>query len=154
MKLFHTENGKEVVYVQMQDLAYLIHETDLSVPASIFMKVFSKPVITTDENRFNFVKFDEEHEIKFFKNLNFIIDYMQYKDLTDEQLEKEWSKIVGELNGIAKNRNRMSTKEREKNVALYEKHHNLEYMLKFIKEIYDVKHHTRTMPFPDFVTVE
>lgn len=139
---------------QMQDLVHLIHETDLSVPASIFMKVFSKPVITTDENRFNFVKFDDEHEIKFFKDLNFIIDYMQYKDLTDEQLEEEWSKIVDKLNSVAEEWNKMSIKEREKNLALHEEHGNLEYMLKFIHEIYDVKHHRRTMPFPDFVNVE
>ena len=40
MKLFHTENGKETVYVQMQDLMYL-HQSDMPIPASIFTKVFS-----------------------------------------------------------------------------------------------------------------
>jgi len=34
MKLFHTENDKEVVFVQMQDIMYL-NESDLAMPASI-----------------------------------------------------------------------------------------------------------------------
>ena len=94
MKLFHTENGKEAVYVQMQDIMYLSNETDMPIPATIFEKVFSGVTIVTDANRFDFVKFEEEHEIKFFRELDFVIDFDQYKDLTDEQLEEEAQKPV------------------------------------------------------------
>lgn len=80
MKLFHTENGKESVYVQMQDIMYL-NNTDMPIPVSIYTKLFTGIVIVDDSNRFDFVRFDEEHEAKFFRELNFVIDYDQYKAL-------------------------------------------------------------------------
>ena len=57
MKLFHTENGKETVYVQMQDIMQL-NQSDIAIPASIYTKVFTGVTIVDDSNRFEFVKFD------------------------------------------------------------------------------------------------
>lgn len=150
MKLFHTENGKEAVYVQMQDIMHLNH-TDLPILASIYTKVFTGIVVVDDSNRFDFVRFDEEHEVKFFRELEFIIDYDQYRDLTDEQLEEEYQKIVTRANEIAEKWNAMTEEERDKNSNLLQEHENLEYMLNFLSEIYAVKHGKRSMPFPDFV---
>lgn len=102
MKLFHTENGKETVYVQLQDIVQL-NQSNIPIPASIYTKVFSASVtIVNDSNRFNFVKFTEKHEVIFFKELDFIIDYDQYKNFTDEQLEEEGQKLVKKKNEIAK----------------------------------------------------
>lgn len=151
MKLFHTENEKEAVYVQMQDIMYLSNETNMQIPASIFMKVFTGITIVNDSNRFNWVKFDDEVEVKFFKELDFIIDYNQYKDLTDEQLEEEGNKVAEKANEIAEKWNKMTEDERKENSTLLEEHHNLGYTLKFLSEVYDVKHHKRTMPFPEWM---
>ncbi len=102
MKLFHKENGKEAVYVQMQDIVYLVHESDVSIPVSIFEKVFSwGAVFVTDGNRFDFVRFEEEHEVEFFKNLDFIIDYDKYKAFSDEELKAEVQKFENKANKIA-----------------------------------------------------
>ena len=149
MKLFHTENGKEAVYVQMQDIMHL-NQTDLPVPASIYTKVITGIVIVNDSNRFDFVKFDEEHEVKFFKELDFIIDYDQYKDLTDEQLEEEGQKIATRANEIAERWNSMPPEERQLHNLLQE-HENLRYMLNSLSEGYAVKHGKRSMPFPEFI---
>lgn len=74
--------SKGNVYVQMQDMGYL-NSSDVPIPASIFMKVFGKGVTIIDvHNRFDYVCFDEPHEIAYFKNLDFIIDYEEYKDLS------------------------------------------------------------------------
>lgn len=153
MKVFHTENGKEVVYVQMQDIMYLSNETDMPIPATIFTKVFTGVTIVTDANRFEFVKFDEEHEVKFFRDLEFVIDYDKYKDLTDEQLEEEGQKLAVKANEIAEKWNNMSEEERKQNSNLLQEHENLGYMLNFLSEIYALKHRKRTMPFPEFVQV-
>lgn len=150
MKLFHTENGKEVVYVQMQDIMHL-NQSDLPIPASIYTKVFTGVTIVNDSNRFDFVRFDEEHELKFFRDLEFVIDYDDYKDLTDEQLEEEGQKLAVKANEIAEKWNNMSEEERKQNSNLLQEHENLGYMLNFLSEIYAVKHRKRTMPFPEFV---
>ncbi len=152
MKLFHKERGKEVVYVQMQDIMYLMHELDIGIPASIVSKLFGGgTVIVTDENRFEFVKFSNEKEVKYFKDLDFILDYREYKDLTDEQLDKKWRELADKLNGIAEKWNGMSIDERKKNAELYTEYQKIDYMLKFLKEVYDVKHGARVMPFPNFI---
>ncbi len=146
MKLFHTENGKEVVYVQMQDIMHL-NQSDLPIPASIYTKVFTGVTIVNDSNRFDFVRFDEEHEVKFFRDLEFVIDYDKYKDLTDEQLEEEGQKLAVKANEIAEKWNNMSEEERKQNSNLLQEHENLGYMLNFLSEIYAVKHRKRKMPF-------
>lgn len=152
MKLFHTENGKEVVYVQMQDIMHL-NQSDLPIPASIYTKVFTGVTIVNDSNRFDFVRFDEEHEVRFFRDLEFVIDYDKYKDLTDEQLEEEGQTLAVKANEIAEKWNNMSEEERKQNSNLLQEHENLGYMLNFLSEIYAVKHRKRTMPFPEFVQV-
>lgn len=151
MKVFHTENGKEAVYVQMQDIMYLLNETDTPIPTTIFTKVFTGVTIVNDSNRFEFVRFDEEHEVKFFRDLEFIIDFDQYKVLSDEQLEDEVQKFGAKANEIAKKWNSMTKEERKQNASLYDDHRNLGYMINFLSEIYAIKHGKRTMPFPDFV---
>lgn len=151
MKLFHTENGKEIVYVQLQDIMYLANETDVPIPATIFEKAFTGVTIVTDANRFDFIRFEETHEVEFFKNLEFIIDFDHYKVFSDKQLEEEAQKFGTKANEIAEMWNSMTTEERKKNEALYEEHHNLEYMINFLSEIYAMKHGKRTMVFPEFV---
>ncbi len=150
MKLFHTENGKETVYVQMQDIMQL-NQSDMPIPESIYTKVFTGITIVNDSNRFDFVSFDEAHEVKFFRELEFVIDYDQYKELTDEQLGEKGQKLVMKANEIAEKWNSMSSDEREQNSNLFQEHENIEYMLNFLSEIYAIKHGKRSMPFPDFV---
>jgi len=150
MKLFHTENGKETVYVQMQDIMQL-NQSDMPIPESIYTKVFTGITIVNDSNRFDFVSFDEAHEVKFFRELEFVIDYDQYKELTDEQFGEKGQKLVMKANEIAEKWNSMSSDEREQNSNLFQEHENIEYMLNFLSEIYAIKHGKRSMHFPDFV---
>lgn len=150
MKLFHKENEKEVVYVQLQDIVELTNR-ELCIPVSIYDKVFKGFLIVDDSNRFNFFRFDEDYEVNFFKEMDFIIDYDEYKDLNDEQLEEAWKKFAFKADEIAKTWNSMSEEEQEKNEDLERKHEDLEYIMCFISEIYAIKHNRRTMPFPDFV---
>ena len=151
MKIFHTEKGKEVVYVQMQDIMYISNEMDIPIPASIFTKVFTGVTIVDDSNRFDFVRFDNQHEVNFFKDLNFILDYNKYRDLSDEDFEKEGQKLVNKANEIAKKWNSMTEKERKKNYSILEEHKKISYMLRFMVEIDAVRHGRRLMPFPEFV---
>lgn len=151
MKVFHTENGKDTVYAQMQDIMYLYNETDIPIPATIVEKVSTGVTIVTDANRFEFVKFDEEDDVKFFRELEFIIDFDKYKSFTDEQLQEEAYKLGSKADEIAEKVNSMTTEERRENRNLYEEHRNLGYMIDFLSEIYAVKHGKRVMMFPDFV---
>ncbi len=97
-------------------------------------------IYVNSSNRFNFVKFDEEHEVDFFREIEFILDYDQYKDLTDEQLDKEGRELTNKANKIAEKWNSMSVDEKEQNSNLIEEHDNIYYMLHFLVEIIALKH--------------
>lgn len=152
MKLFHTENGKEVVYVQMHDIMEL-NQRDLLVPASIYTKVYKDSVIIVDNsNRFEFVRFDEAYEVEFFKKLEFILDYDKYKDMNEDELQGEWDKLAIKVDEIAEKWNSMSKEERADNENLLEEYDNLKHMLYFLSVIYSIKNNKLTMPFPEFVS--
>ncbi len=153
MKIFHEENGRNVVYVQMQDIMFIVHDLDdIAIPASIMNYFFSRGfVIVNNSNRFDFVKFDKEPEVAFFKTLNFIIDYNDYKDLTEEQFQERFKSVVCEYNSLAKKWNKMSETEREKNENLFVSTQKLEYTIKFIHELYALKHDKSYMTLPDFI---
>ena len=153
MKIFHEENGRNVVYVQMQDIMFIVHDLDdIAIPASIMNYFFSRGfAIVNNSNRFDFVKFDKEPEVAFFKTLNFIIDYNDYKDLTEEQFQERFKSVVCEYNSLVKKWNKMSETEREKNENLFVSTQKVEYTIKFIHELYALKHDKSYMTLPDFI---
>lgn len=74
------------VYVQKNDFIYL-NSSNLAIPASIFDKVFGYGVtIIDDRNRYEFIEFNAPEEIEFFKNIDWIIDYNEIKDLNEEEM--------------------------------------------------------------------
>ena len=86
------------MYVQKNDMAHL-NSSGLSIPASIFMQVYGKGItIIDDSNRYEFIEFSKPEDIEFFKGIDWIVDYNEVKDLTEEQLIE-----LGQSVGDAKN---------------------------------------------------
>lgn len=111
MKIF--ANNK--AYVQNNDLAYLMRGAEgISIPASIFEKVFGKVFIVTDQNRYDFVEFSEPKEIEFFKECDWMVDYNMFDGMTEEQIIEYGCKITDERNKMASEFNSLSQVEREK----------------------------------------
>ena len=151
MKLFHTEGQKEAVYVQMQDMMCLSRNSQMVIPSSITSKVFKGVTIVNDDNRFEFVRFEDEAEVKFFKDIDFIIDFDQYKNLTDKQLNEEIEKLEEKAEDITYKWNSMTEGEKKENKFLCDEYYNTQHKKNFLCEIYGVKHGKRVMPFPAFV---
>ncbi len=145
MKLFNTENGKEVVYVQIQDIL-ILKRSDMHIPESVYAKVSKEIIVDKDSD---FLKFDDEHEVKFFKKLDFIVDYDKYKDKTDEQLDKELEKKIKLANQLAEKCYKLSKDEREKNINLLQEYENTLHMILSMKGIYEIRYHKKAMPFPE-----
>lgn len=146
MKNICNENGKEKVYVQLNDLSYLTH-TDLPIPVSIYMKAIDNNLVT-DENKHDFVKFEEAHEIVYFKNLDFIIDYNEYKNMSLDELQAKVIEISVKMLTIATTYNDMSSEEKARNQDMLEDHKNLEYMSKNILDLYMAKSDSLNINLP------
>lgn len=123
------------VYVQMNDIMFL-NQTDLSIPVSIFLKVFNDDVvIINDRNRYDFVKFDDALEIEFFRNLDFIVDYNSVKDLSEEEIIDMGQKVANKKNSIAKTYNAMTNSIREENMHLVYECERLDYKMYSLRDI-------------------
>lgn len=123
------------VYVQKNDIAYL-NQTDLPIPASIFMKVFGHGIVIIDDrNRYEFIEFTEPEEIEFIKKIDWMIDYNEIKDLSEEELMELGNHIAEESNKIARKYNAMTTEKRKQNQHLVFEHELLEFKMRSLKDI-------------------
>ena len=147
MKIFNEENGVKKVYVQMNDLMTLIN-TDQSIPSSVFEKVFSDVVIVNDSNRMDFVEFDKPNDIKYFESIDWIVDYKEIRDLSEEEIKNRGKEIASEMNRIAERYNSLSDDQKYHNQSLIQKHELLDYKMKYLAEILWVKQGHKQMPFP------
>ncbi len=143
----------DAVYVQKNDLAYL-NQTDLPIPASIFMKVFgSGVVIINNSNKYEFVKFDAPLEIEYFKGIDWMIDYNEVKDLSEEETIALGQSIAEEKNRIAQKFNSMSLKERNRNMDLVFQCELLDFKLCSLRDILFFKQGHIKMELPEMENI-
>lgn len=154
MKLFAMENGNEVVYVQLQDLGYLYNESDIAVPMFAIMKFMHCGRID-ETNRFDFAKFNRKEEVKFFKRINFIIDYGEFKNLTEEEIYEKETELYNTLKFIENKRREITEEEylineekRAKADCFYSRYMEIQYMLRWINEIYNIRLGITKIKFP------
>lgn len=127
----------DAIYVQKNDIGYL-NQTNITIPASIFMKVFGKGIVIIDNsNRYEFVKFEDQKEIEFFKGLDWIINYEDVRYLDEKEILKSGETISQEINNIAKTFNKMSEKEMAVNMDMVDEYELLKYKLYSLRDVLD-----------------
>lgn len=142
---------KDAVHVQMNDLMFL-HQTDLPIPCSIFLKVFGQgTVIVNDSNRYDFVKFEDEAEIEYFKNLDWIIDYNSVKELDKENINQLVAQIVDEEQKIADKFNNLPENEKVDNFDMVARYEQLEYKQYNLKKFMSFKQGKISMELPESI---
>lgn len=123
MKIFRDNS----VYVQKNDIAHL-NMTEGPVPASIYTKVFGSGItIINDSNRYDFISFDDESEVEFFKGLDWIIDYDDVKEMSEDDIIGMAHDIAAEQSGIASVYNTFSNEERRYHPEMVDQCDLLEY---------------------------
>ena len=116
-------------YVQKVDLSYL-DSLDIPKTQSIYLSVFDwGKTRLTATNQYDFYKYDKKEDIEFFKNIDWMVDYDEVKDCSDDELIKLGKAINGERTEIGERFNNMSIKERIKNPDLQLRHRLLAYKL-------------------------
>ena len=108
----------DAAHVQKNDIAYL-NQTDLDIPASIYLKACETGTfIVDDSNRYEFIRFNKSDEIQFFKNQDWILDYNQVKDKTEDELIEYCERIITQYNELAETFNALSEQEQMQNTEL------------------------------------
>ncbi len=131
------------IYIQLKDIAFLIHifpHITLKCPKQVLTKCFSKILIFNDENKYDFMEFDDIESISFLNNLSFIVNYYDYEDLSFKEIIRNVENIGNELNNLADKYQDLDEKNQEEK---YEKFSYLfeikYYKMTSIREIYQIK---------------
>lgn len=148
MKIFHEENGKEVVFVQEEDIFFFIKE-GRDMPLGILEAFYKDGVKPVDADLSKFVKIDSDDAVKFFKEKDYIIDYNQYKDFTVRQLERKIKRVRKEIIKIEQkiiNSTDDDIRQIAQKVETYYDNEQLKYELFLLK---DLKEGNTKINFPD-----
>ena len=147
MKIVNIEDGKKKVYVQLNDIMMMM-QFGSSIPAEVMEKHFMNMFIVTDENRFEFSEFTDPHTVEFFEQCEWIPDFREFKNLTEEEIIAKGQEIAQLMNEVAVKWNGMTPEEREANEDVYNRHESLEFKMHSTAEILWTKQGHRVMPFP------
>ena len=137
------------VYVQKKDIAFLPHSMNLPIPESILLKANGNGIVITEDNKYEFFKFQEKEEIEYFKNLDWIIDYNEIKDLSEENIKKWIKNIEKNIQTIATEFNSMTKEERKGNRKTVAEYDLLEFKLDSLRELFWFKQGYLPMELPE-----
>ena len=129
MKIFNIGlDNKERAYVQVEDFITLT-KVGKPIPASIYDKAM-KVKYCTNDNRYNFVEFNEPEEIEFFKNFEWIVNYKDIRYLTSDELKALAKRDNDEANDIAELWNTLTPEEKKLNMDAANRYSLLHHRIK------------------------
>lgn len=142
--------NNNAVYVQKDDIEYL-NSLGLSLPSSVVNKIIEYDIMQIDDRtKYEFVKFGEQSDIEFFKNLDWIIDYSEIKNLSESETMALYRKVIEQKNAIAREYNQMSESDRINNMDYIRKYKLLDYKLYSLLYIIKLKkEHIQTFILDD-----
>lgn len=152
MKIFHVKDNTETVFVQKQDIDFLLNNSSISTEPIVKEMLVAKTRGIDDSDVSTFIEFDDELIVEFLKHIDFIIDYMQYKDLSDVELKSQIIKLQQQAKDICDKCNSMSPEEFAKQkTQLYKKHEDIIYMSEAVDDIYSLRYNYMNIVLPDFM---
>lgn len=126
----------KAVYIQKKDIVRL-SESYLDIPESVFLQIYATGVIIADDNdKYEFIKIEGDKEIEFFKNIDWMIDYNDVKDLSENDIIELSKKIDKEKNKMEKEFNSMPEEEKINHITMFEHQCDLmEYKIYSLRDI-------------------
>ena len=151
MKVFI--NGK--VYVQNKDLAYFTRGVGgMDFPTTIFSRMHEEglfqPFINDPSIRYKFVEFSSSKEIDFFRNCDWIIDYHDFDDMSDEEIAEYSGRIDRERLDLMNSYAGLSPAERMREQSSFSRRlDRLEYKRISVEELLLFRHGEINFDMPE-----
>ena len=143
----------DAVYVQKNDIAYL-NSLKMSIPSSIVNKVYKDGICIIDfYNKHDFIKFDEEDDMEYFRNLDWMIDYNEVRSLSEKEMILLARKVAKEEENLAHKFNSMSDEDKHNNLGIINECELLEFKFYSIRDLLWFKQGHITINLPDDIKV-
>ena len=107
---------KDCAYVQYTDIAELIDAlivTKAECPQSVLETCYGTTFTCNSDNQFEFMEFYNEDAIEFFKNLNYMVDYNDIKEASEEALANYSNSLAFDRNKMIQTYNQMSKQKQD-----------------------------------------
>lgn len=134
-------------YIQRDDMTVLM-KCNRPIPTTIYMDVLNKNIIN-DENKFEFLEFTRPEEIIFFKEADWIVDYNEVKDLSENDIINLIDNIIEERKNMAIKYNSMLGNPKMENISLMLKCDLLEFKAYSLRNILWFKKGIIKMELPE-----
>ena len=123
------------IYIQKCDIAYL-STTSYSNQVSALTKLTGPGCMTiNDKNKYEFIEYDSNDAIEFFKDLSIILDFNELNELSEEELFEIYDDFASKKNNIAKEFNSMTRESKLENKCLVEDSKKLDFLITTIKDL-------------------
>lgn len=141
------------VYVQNIDLTFLLDAVscfNISVPNDVMSKIYVPMFICDGSNQYEFKMFEGKDSVEFFKKLDYIVDYDELKNLSDDEIMSYGEKVCEERNSKAHKYNNLPQRE---NDEVFRKLHTeiilLEHKLSSVRDMLWFKEGHIKMTLPE-----
>lgn len=125
-----------VQYIDIANLMQMIEGTNIKVPSKVINLVFRDIFICDDSNKYDLMEFEDKEAIDFFKNLDYIINYDEVKDLSFDEYMNMVKETYDKEVSLNEKFQSMSEKEQEENMEKIIKEFSLlEYKMESYKHI-------------------
>ena len=145
MKIFNVEKGIKKIYVQLNDIAKLLTLNE-DIPISV--RRYSSLEIN-DSNNSQFISFTNPEVLEYFMNIDWIVDFKEYRYLSEEQLMEQAQRTFDEMNMILSEYKEKLFTEKIADNGLISKYRKLDYKSKSIVDILHFKKGIKEIPFPE-----
>jgi len=138
------------VYVQRKDLKFLNTNICIKMPETIICKIFedSFKSIKSDED---FIKFEDDFDMEFLKDIDWIINYNDVKDLTEEELIELGEKVTEQKNELSNKFYSMDINGRLKNFDIITRCDLLKYKMQSLADVIFYKRGKLDIKLPEEV---
>lgn len=138
------------VYVQRKDLKFLNTNICIEMPETIICKMFedSFKSIKSDED---FIKFEDDFDMEFLKDIDWIINYNDVKSLTEEELIELGEKVTEQKNELSNKFYSMDINGRLKNFDIVARCDLLKYKMQSLADVIFYKRGKLDIKLPEEV---
>ena len=134
----------DTTYIQIKDLKRLRDSKLLTNSLLFILHVLSNNCLEYKDDEFIKV---EDPDINF-EGIDWIIDFNDIKDNTDDEIIEKCNELISQRNQIADQYNQFSIKDRIKNIKLLIKSKDLEYTINCYKDLLEVKKGNKELELP------
>lgn len=151
MKLI-TEDAFYIQKVNMEYFSELCGPKPIHVYVQLFGDNYFTPYGTVELNhreRFDFIKVNNQDAIDYFNSVDWIIDYDEIKDLTNEEIRIKIKCIEKEMDDNLKEFNAMNSLEQSKNLRLFFNYKSLRQKNNYLNDFLEFRKGNIQMNFPE-----